>query len=146
MRTCSLRSTCATTTRRFSVDWPIVTNRFSSAECRGSGTRSELRRSRRGHAHSNAQLDGALQFLDQPLVLVVRTDPEPNDFITFDRAEGTVVSGDPRRMNVSLGLYFLEPEPGVTWILPKSSIRLPSLFLYLRGQITEGVTKAASGR
>jgi len=90
-------------------------------------------------------MDGTSEFLDQTLVLVVRTDPEPNHFITFDRAEGTVVSCDPRRMNVPLGLDFLEPEPGVIWILAKSSICLSSLFLYLRGQITKGLAKASRG-
>lgn len=99
----------------------------------------------KGHVHSNAKLDGVSPFFDQPLVFIVRTDPEPNHFITFDRAEGTVVSRDPRRMNVPLGLDLLEPEPGVTWILPKSRIRLPSLFLYLRWQIMKGLAKAPSG-
>ena len=50
-----------------------------------------------GHVHSNAKLDGVSSFFDQPLVFIVRTDPEPNHFITFDRADGTVVSCDPRR-------------------------------------------------
>jgi hypothetical protein len=123
------------------------------AQSCGSGTPSskaspfgdgELFDDEKGLVHSNAKLDGVSRSFYQPLVLIVRTDPEPNHFITFDRAEGTVVSCDPRRMNVPLGLDFLEPEPGVTWILPKTSIRLPSLFLYLRGQITKGLTKAPS--
>jgi hypothetical protein len=38
-----------------------------------------------GDVHSNAKLDGALRLLDQALVLIVRADPEPNHFITFDR-------------------------------------------------------------
>lgn len=39
-----------------------------------------------GHVRSIAKLDGLLQFLDQPLVVLVRADPEPNDLITFDGA------------------------------------------------------------
>ena len=37
------------------------------------------------HVHSNAESDGALWFLNEPLVVFVRADPEPNHFITFDR-------------------------------------------------------------
>jgi hypothetical protein len=40
----------------------------------------------KGHVHSNAKLDGSSELLDQPLVLIVRADPEPHHFITFDRA------------------------------------------------------------
>jgi len=48
-------------------------------------------------------------------------------------------------MNVPLDLDFLKSEPGVTWILPKSSICLPSLFLYLSGQTTKRLAKSTSG-
>lgn len=41
---------------------------------------------RKGHVRSIAKLDGLLQSLDQPLVILVRADPEPNDLITFDGA------------------------------------------------------------
>jgi hypothetical protein len=126
-----------------SAAWPALGG--STPFSRAPPMHAPCQEKTRGHVRSIAKLDGVSPFLDQPLVFIVRTDPEPNHFISFDRAEGTVVSRDSRGMNVPLGLDLLEPEPRVTRILPKSSIRLPRLFLYLRGQSTKGLAKATSG-
>ena len=47
---------------------------------------SSIAQRREGHIHSNAKLEGALELLDQSLVLLVRADPKPDHFVTFDRA------------------------------------------------------------
>lgn len=66
---------------------------------------------------------------NQPLVVSVRANPEPNDVITFTNTECAIAGADPGGANGPRGVDLLEPEAGVIRIVPENPIGFSGLTL-----------------
>jgi hypothetical protein len=72
----------------------------------------------------------SLELLQEPIIICMGADPEPDDRVTFHSSQGTV--GDAHPCRVDRGrtrVHLLETEARVRWVLREKRIRLPGLLL-----------------
>src|SRR5690606_18527351 len=76
-----------------------------------------------------------LQRIDQPLVLVVRSDPEPHDLIAVSNSNGTIVEGNSSREHGNFLVNTFEMEARMRRIQGEESIGIARALANLAGQL-----------
>lgn len=84
----------------------------------------------------------ALPLIKKAFVIVVRSNPEPNNRISVPHANRSVVTGDAHGVDRLISVHLLEAKTGMTWILREQLVRFSSPTLDVLGQVGVRVPKA----
>src|SRR5439155_4061388 len=87
-------------------------------------------------------LAGSWLPTDYSFVLLVRSNPKPNDFFTIENAYSSMSLSNTCRIDRPCRMNFLEAETGMIWVSLKMSISCTSLLLNLFGKLLETGTEA----
>jgi hypothetical protein len=88
---------------------------------------------------------GLLQPREQPFILPMGADPEPNDRVTFTNAHGAVAECHASGENWLCRVHLSEPETGMTRVLLEELIGVSSLLPDLRREGGEHGEKPRRG-
>ena len=73
-------------------------------------------------------LCGAPEFIKQPIILSVSSDPEPNHLVTFKQTEGTICECYPNGVDRLVVMDFLQAQAHMSGIGGEKAISLLSKF------------------
>src|SRR4051812_34838188 len=103
---------------------PVVVSGHAHPRAARSGWKIDAKNNaRRPSSQRNRESYG----VQNSLVILVPSDPEPNHFIACDNAERAIIAADPHRVDWVARANALEAQPAMTRILPKTMIRFARL-------------------
>jgi len=74
-----------------------------------------------------------LEPVEQPIIILVRANPEPDDRLSLPYANRTIISRDAHGVDRSVDVHLFETKAGMPWVFLKQFVRFPARRLILSG-------------